>query len=546
MKKYLVFILVLSMCFSFILPAGAQTLSAEKQTLIKKMNLELTQLNTQLSQTATGSVEYKIDQLDGGFLMMVPELAGIQGSKLGFDYKINTPAKQLALHWNLTYNGKDYQGEVYLEGSKFIFSKDILQLMNEIAPTGDMPDPAALPKYLYVEEPELANLWSTALVSSQFNKMIPQLNDLLVFFVEAIPDSCLSVSGDKITLRLDQKLLGEVVASVLQKVQKEPERFAAGLARVITTIDSSETYDKVNTEILSDIQESIKNGTFPSAEEFNQFFSEIGLELESLSFVTSKDMNGASSLIIKVNLKNEAVTQGQLTVNFDQNRSGDRVDGKINMDIKAAVKEENMEVGASITGNFDQTKTTAASDLLLKVNAAQNAMPLFNLGLKMLSKAEADPNLLIKMPVLTSENSVNFNALMEEEKSRQKSLAIFPGMEQRISVVLNGRPVKFDVQPYVKDGRTMVPVRNLAESLGCRVTLINGNQIHITKGDKFLMMKIGERRYTVNGVAKILDVPAYVKNGRTMVPIRFVAEEMGCTVKAAGDTVYINTNGLLF
>lgn len=99
--------------------------------------------------------------------------------------------------------------------------------------------------------------------------------------------------------------------------------------------------------------------------------------------------------------------------------------------------------------------------------------------------------------------------------------------------------VAFDVQPFIKDKRTMVPVRNLAEALGCRVTFVGDREVHIVKDSKYIVMKLSDKKYTVNGLTRSIDVPAYVKDGRTIVPIRFIAEEFGCQVKLVGDTVVI-------
>ena len=40
----------------------------------------------------------------------------------------------------------------------------------------------------------------------------------------------------------------------------------------------------------------------------------------------------------------------------------------------------------------------------------------------------------------------------------------------------------------------------------------------------------------VNGKDVPLDVPAQILNGRTMVPIRFIAEALGCEVEYLADT----------
>jgi len=37
--------------------------------------------------------------------------------------------------------------------------------------------------------------------------------------------------------------------------------------------------------------------------------------------------------------------------------------------------------------------------------------------------------------------------------------------------------------------------------------------------------------YTAGAIEKTLDVPPFIKDGRTMVPLRFIAEEFGCRVE---------------
>lgn len=47
-----------------------------------------------------------------------------------------------------------------------------------------------------------------------------------------------------------------------------------------------------------------------------------------------------------------------------------------------------------------------------------------------------------------------------------------------------------------------------------------------------IVLEIGSKLYTVNGVAKGMDVEPFLKNGRTFVPLRFVAEDLGAEVEA--------------
>ena len=99
--------------------------------------------------------------------------------------------------------------------------------------------------------------------------------------------------------------------------------------------------------------------------------------------------------------------------------------------------------------------------------------------------------------------------------------------------VVAGAPVRLDpadktVQPYLKDGRTFVPVRFLSERMGAAVDWDAGTRtVTIRRGEKTIALTIGQTAYTADGVAQTLDAPAEIMGGRTMVPIRFVSEALG-------------------
>lgn len=114
------------------------------------------------------------------------------------------------------------------------------------------------------------------------------------------------------------------------------------------------------------------------------------------------------------------------------------------------------------------------------------------------------------------------------------------------SLVVDGTNVQTDVPPVIVDGRTLVPVRALFESLGATVGWEESTQTATaTKGSTVISMQIGNTTAYVNGVAKTLDVSAQTIEGRTMAPARFVAESLNATVNwdSVSDTVKISTTG---
>lgn len=100
-----------------------------------------------------------------------------------------------------------------------------------------------------------------------------------------------------------------------------------------------------------------------------------------------------------------------------------------------------------------------------------------------------------------------------------------------ISVYLNGKKLSFDVQPQIINSRTMVPMRKIFEELGTVVGWNNNTQkaISVKKGD-VVSVSIGGQYLTVNGEQKLLDSPPIIISGRTLVPVRAVAESFNCDV----------------
>jgi len=119
---------------------------------------------------------------------------------------------------------------------------------------------------------------------------------------------------------------------------------------------------------------------------------------------------------------------------------------------------------------------------------------------------------------------------------------------ERIAVMTDGRRIPFDVEPFIYNGRTMVPMRMIFEWFGTEVNWCGDTRTVIGRCwiGRFHEMKItiDSNVAQVNGEAVELDVPAMLHNARTMVPLRFIAETLGAEVDWCGDTrtVIINTN----
>lgn|GEM_PF-1486992 len=117
-------------------------------------------------------------------------------------------------------------------------------------------------------------------------------------------------------------------------------------------------------------------------------------------------------------------------------------------------------------------------------------------------------------------------------------------LHEEVRVCLNGEYLYFDIPPVVIEGRTLVPMRTIFEKLGYTVDWNEYKQRIIAKnGSSSIQLDIGDTLAILNDYdsAVSLDVPAQIINGRTMVPLRFVAEAAYYDVlwDERSNTVYI-------
>lgn len=112
-------------------------------------------------------------------------------------------------------------------------------------------------------------------------------------------------------------------------------------------------------------------------------------------------------------------------------------------------------------------------------------------------------------------------------------------------IIVNDHIVYSDVYPYIKNSRTYVPIRFIAEELGYDVKWDGANKkVKMTSDGTTVELTIGSNKMMVNGKAVILDAPAEIKDDRTFVPLRAIAEAFGEKVDYSSDykAVYIGDN----
>jgi alpha-tubulin suppressor-like RCC1 family protein len=106
-----------------------------------------------------------------------------------------------------------------------------------------------------------------------------------------------------------------------------------------------------------------------------------------------------------------------------------------------------------------------------------------------------------------------------------------------IKVSINGELQVYDQPPVIEGGRTLVPLRGIFETLEAQVNWDGATKkVTAVKQSKKVILQIGSNIAVINGKENELDVPAQILNGRTMVPLRFVSETLGAEVLWDGTT----------
>jgi len=125
-------------------------------------------------------------------------------------------------------------------------------------------------------------------------------------------------------------------------------------------------------------------------------------------------------------------------------------------------------------------------------------------------------------------------------------LMAFPARadEGGVRVVVDGSELKLDVPGQIRDGRTLVPFRAIFERLGADVTWDPKKKvIEASRGVDSVKLTVGSRVVEWRRSIIQVDTAPVIVDGRTMVPLRFVAQALGLHVRweSKTRTVYLES-----
>lgn len=141
-------------------------------------------------------------------------------------------------------------------------------------------------------------------------------------------------------------------------------------------------------------------------------------------------------------------------------------------------------------------------------------------------------------------SSILAMAIMTSPLSALAAQAAFKIGNGKYSV--NGT-IKEDAEPFIKNGRTYLPLRYAAYSVGIGDNSIfwsNDNQTaYLSKNGTIVAVKIGAHSIEVGSQIIPVDAPAEMYKDRVMLPIRAIAEGLGCDVQwdEKDNMVIVNT-----
>ncbi|GEM_PF-1659504 len=121
-----------------------------------------------------------------------------------------------------------------------------------------------------------------------------------------------------------------------------------------------------------------------------------------------------------------------------------------------------------------------------------------------------------------------------------------PSYGDSIKVIVDGKKITTDVKPEFRQATVFVPLRGVLEEFKAVITFDKKTGTITAKRKKStVVLVVDSTKAKVNGVTTFMPIPAFIKEGRTLVPLRFISQALGCQVKWEPQymTVHISSRG---
>ena len=308
-----------------------------------------------------------------------------------------------------------------------------------------------------------------------------------------------------------------------------PERNAAerkvvnGLGVFNTTTNTGVISDvKFESDLNTIVGEQI-NLKLKSA--WDEFLNPIGIK--DRTYTLADNSNGAN--ILK-GLDYLSITPGKFNLVLTTNK-GENINKEINIadpskyskfsiDTKSKIIKKGMTLDINAKGEYNNRKIKISprvinysfEDMTANVDPNNFKINILDYG--------RNPKIIAKLGNKTSILS------LYDESTRLIKMKI-----NDVNYSINGESKKMDAKPFIKNNRTLVPLRFVVEALGGEVNWDGENRlVSVNSNGKNIELKIDSPIIKIDGKDIKIDQAAIIKGDRTYVPIRFIAENLDMVV----------------
>ena len=208
---------------------------------------------------------------------------------------------------------------------------------------------------------------------------------------------------------------------------------------------------------------------------------------------------------------------------------GNSVQDKIEVDVYVVSAPEGAEVDVNLPLKSDYQKSLSRTGKVdVEVECSEPGTVALAFVVKGVAPGQDDK--------ITLSNTTEVKFVAERVKIGAESITLFIGST---GYVVDGQPMVSDLAPFIKDNRTFVPVRIVAEALGAtnKDTMWDEatQTVTLEREDRTITMTIGSNEIKLSdGTTITSDVAPFIhaETGRTVLPFRVIAEAFGADVEA--------------
>lgn len=251
------------------------------------------------------------------------------------------------------------------------------------------------------------------------------------------------------------------------------------------------------------------------------------IDIKDRTYTVADNSNGAN--ILK-GLDYLSITPGKFNLALTTNK-GENINKEINIadpskyskfsiDTKSKIIKKGMALDINAMGEYNNRKIKISprvinysfEDMTANVDPNNFKINILDYG--------RNPKIIAKLGNKTS------TIALYDESTRLIKMKI-----NDINYSINGESKKMDAKPFIKNNRTLVPLRFVVEALGGEVNWDGENRlVSVNSNCKNIELKIDSPIIKIDGKDVKIDQAAIIKGDRTYVPIRFIAENLDMVV----------------